>query len=214
MTQSILNFFHCSHHHNTGLRRHKCSSSIEKHHYNIVVLARKLGTNSDEKYRYELNRCDAIQTVLNMKSRKVKLCWFLYVCSNSIILIEAQYQSELFDHMWEVVRKYFDRIKPCIPSNISEIKQFLLPLLDKYISEDCTVVAEFPKMIGHVRQLAIPRKFSAYHIPTDTRDYSNVLLDSNFTNICIDLADEVEQGFNFLRVEASEIIAFVAKDSD
>ena len=35
-----------------------------------------------------------------------------------------------------------------------------------------------------------------------------------FQEICYQLSDLIEEGYNFLRVEASEILAFVATNSD
>ena len=58
-------------------------------------------------------------------------------------------------------------------------------------------------------------KFSAYHYCKDPKRIDiSIFLDNDFQETSLQLADLVEEGFNFLRVEAAEILAFVATDSD
>ena len=58
-------------------------------------------------------------------------------------------------------------------------------------------------------------KFSAYNIPqTPMRSGNTDIPYIPFQEICYELSDLIEEGYNFLRVEASEILAFVATKSD
>ena len=64
-------------------------------------------------------------------------------------------------------------------------------------------------------QLSPTRKFSAYHYCKDPKRIDiSIFLDNNYQETSLQLADLVEEDFNFLRVEASEILAFVATGSD
>ena len=58
-------------------------------------------------------------------------------------------------------------------------------------------------------------KFSAYNIPkTPMRSENLETPYMTFQEICYELSDLIEERYNFLRVKASEILAFVAKNSD
>ena len=58
-------------------------------------------------------------------------------------------------------------------------------------------------------------KFSAYNIPkTPMRSENLETPYMTFQEICYELSDLIEERYNFLRVEASEILAFVATNSD
>ena len=58
-------------------------------------------------------------------------------------------------------------------------------------------------------------KFSAYNIPkTPMRSQNLEIPYMTVQEICYELSDLIEEGYNFLRVEASEILAFVATNSD
>ena len=64
-------------------------------------------------------------------------------------------------------------------------------------------------------QLAPSGKFSAYHYCQDpNRIDISIFMDNDFHETSLQLANLVEEGFNFLHVEASKILAFVATDSD
>ena len=50
-----------------------------------------------------------------------------------------------------------------------------------------------------------------YHYCQDPKRIDiSIFLDNDFQETSVQIADLVEEGFNFLRVEAAEILAFVA----
>ena len=71
------------------------------------------------------------------------------------------------------------------------------------------------RLCGKYGQLEVSKKFSGYYksllIPVK---YISILNDDEFTKLAYELAQHVEAGMNFLCVEASEILAFVAMDSE
>ena len=77
------------------------------------------------------------------------------------------------------------------------------------------LLGEVPR-ISCIKSMIEPsRKFSAYYVPSATpRVDGNLCLDDDFQEISMKIGEIIEEGFNFLHVEASEIIAFVATDSD
>ena len=74
---------------------------------------------------------------------------------------------------------------------------------------------EVPLMRDVIGQYRMVGKFSAYNIPqTPMRSENMEIPYMTFQEICYQLSDLIEEGYNFLRVEASEILAFVATNSD
>ena len=98
---------------------------------------------------------------------------------------------------------------------ITDLKKEFLPLFDQYIGNNSKLLGEVPIIKGLYRENPIPRKFSAYFYPqAKNRNFTTVLLDNNFQETCLTMADLIDEGYNFLRVEASEILAFFCTDSD
>ena len=70
-------------------------------------------------------------------------------------------------------------------------------------------------MDGTVGKLIAADKFSPYCKPVQTnRRGMSITLEGSFQDTSFEMSEIIEEGVNFLRVEASEIIAFVATDSD
>ena len=63
--------------------------------------------------------------------------------------------------------------------------------------------------------MKLPNRFSTYYKPAASGVGDvNKLKDDEFTKLAYELAQHVETGMNFLHVEALEILAFVATDSE
>ena len=84
-----------------------------------------------------------------------------------------------------------------------------------YIERNCKVIAELPKISGKLGQLKRCNKFSAYFTPVqNNRPEDHSICESNLQEVCFEMAELIEHGINFMRVEASEILAFVITDSE
>ena len=82
-------------------------------------------------------------------------------------------------------------------------------------AQTCTTLCELPLSHGEMSAIQPSGKFSAYHYCKDPKRIDiSIFLDNDYQETSLQLADLVEEGFNFLRVEAAEILAFVATDSD
>ena len=58
-------------------------------------------------------------------------------------------------------------------------------------------------------------KFSAYHIPNAGKRFEGHFgLEEKLIDLAMKMSEIIEEGFNFLRVEASEVLVFIATDSD
>ena len=84
--------------------------------------------------------------------------------------------------------------------------------MEKFVETCCTTLCELPLSGAEMSQVIPNGKFSVYHYCQDPKRIDiSIFLDNDFQETSVHL---VEEGFNFLRVEASEIVTFVATDSD
>ena len=68
-----------------------------------------------------------------------------------------------------------------------------------------------PLVKGKIDLSVNDKKFTPYKVPEfSERIYESVLMTDTFDELCVKLTQSVEERINFLRVEASEIIAFLA----
>ena len=148
-----------------------------------------------------------------MRSRKTAKAWTCLVGVKSIAIIETLYNAQVWKKLWSYITKYYDCAKPNYPKSVTEIKSDLNRLLSDYLQSNVDVLCEVPRIKGTSSNLDVTEKFSAYHLPTSIQDANeNVMFEGNFQDFCFECADHIEEGINFLRIEATEILAFVATD--
>ena len=110
---------------------------------------------------------------------------------------------------------YYDQKIPTQPKNTSEIKKEIIPIIERFTERNTKAMLEVPLMRDVIGQYRMVGKFSTYNIPkTPMRSENTEIPYMTFQEICYQLSDLIEEGYNFLRVEASEILAFVATNSD
>ena len=109
---------------------------------------------------------------------------------------------------------YYDQKTPTQPENTSEIKD-IIPVLERFAETNTKAMLEVQLMRDVIGQYRMVGKFLAYNIlQTPMRPENMEIPYMTFQEICYELSDLIEEGYNFLRVEASEIFAFVATNSD
>ena len=109
-----------------------------------------------------------------------------------------------------MIRKYLLN-----PKKTSDIKKDIIPILERFAKTNTKAILEVPLMRDVIGEYGMVGKFSAYNIPqTPMRSGNTDIPYMTFQEICYELSDLIEEGYNFLRVEASEILAFVATNSD
>ena len=178
-------------------------------HTNICVIAEECS----EGITYSLNNCQAFRALCIMRSRKTAIAWTCLVGVKSIAIIEMLYNAQVWKKLWCYITKYYDCAKPNYLKSVTEIKSDLNRILTDYLQSNVDVLCEVPRMEGTSSNLEVTEKFSAYHFPTSIQDANeNVMFEGNFQDFCFECADHVEEGINFLRIEANEILAFVATD--
>ena len=90
-----------------------------------------------------------------------------------------------------------------------------MPVIATYIKGKSRNLGEVRRLCGKYGHLQLSNKFSTYYkLPASGVQDVNKLKDDEFTKLAYELAQHVETGMNFLCVEASEILAFVAMHSE
>ena len=150
-----------------------------------------------------------------MKCTKVQKQWIIYVGEKSAVLIKAIFDQHIWKEIWKKLLQTFDCQNPVQNKGILELRKEIFPILENFAETCCLTLCELPLSGGEMSQVTPNGKFSTYHYCQDPKRIDiSIFLDNDFQETSVHLADLVEEGFNFLRVEASEIVAFVATDSD
>ena len=164
---------------------------------------------------YSLRHEDAISILFAMKCRKVAKGWTFYVGYTSGVVIETIYDANLYHCVLEKLSEQFDCTKPTFRKGIVDLRQDLIPKIDLFIKDNSKLICEVPLVKGKIDLSVNDNKFTPYKVPEfSERIYESVLMTDTFNQLCVKLTQSVEEGINFLRVEASEIIAFLAMDSE
>ena len=152
---------------------------------------------------------------MTMKARHVTACWTCYVSRKSIVVVESEYRKCTWKFIWAELLKCYDKLKPERPKYVTEMKSKIIPEVKKYIMEESRNLGEATRITAQRYTLKNPSKWSAYYRPqSGVNTEIGMLQDDEFNTICYDLSLHVDQGINFLRTEASEILAFMAMDCD
>ena len=135
--------------------------------------------------------------------------------NTSGVLIETIYDANLYKYLLQKLSEQFDSAKPTLKEGIVDLRQELIPKLDMFTQENSKLIWEVPLVKGKIDLSVNDNKFTPYKIPKFSEQiYNSMLMTDTFDELCVKLTQSVEEGINFMRVEASEIIAFLATDSE
>ena len=168
-----------------------------------------------ENQSYRLDVDCTIKALANMKARCTTACWTCFVGKSSVVVIESDYEESAWKSVWKELIKHYDRIIPQWPKCITELRNRLNNILEIYMKDNSRNLGEVSKISGIYGRLELPMKWSAYFKGTAIEVEENSKVDEDtFNSLTYEIAGHVENGINFLRVEASEILAFVATDCE
>ena len=144
-------------------------------------------------------RIESVNALLTMRICRQKMCILALVGNESITFFNFEMDMSLCDHIISELKVLYDHDEIQLPGSCKARKDCLIPDLDNYIQTKRSIICELPRMIAVEGDISLPAQFSAY-TTTMRRDRqtSSVLVEDD----------------NHLRSEASEIIAFVATNSD
>ena len=131
-----------------------------------------------------------------MKCTKLQKHWIIYNGESSTVLIEAIFDRRLWNEIWTKLQETFDCENPVPNKGIVEMRKELFPRLEKY-AQTCTTLCELSH--GEMSAIQPSGKFSAYHYCKDPKRIDiSIFLDNDYQETSLQLADLVEEGFNFL----------------
>ena len=179
-----------------------------------VLILERHDVNSGERTMYTLNDDEIVRILCCMKSTKMFKCLALLCGPTSVTCLECSFSHDIWKKISSLLTKSYDKVNPIMPDVSKETKFVYLSLINEFRLHNTSLLCEVPRNQGIITNVSIPDKFSAYHMSKDmTREMNDSILETTFDEICMDLSKLVEEGFNFLRVEASEILAFICTDS-
>ena len=196
------------HHHTTKQEQWKCNHLLDMDYNNIAVIC----SENEGGVNHKLSREDALHALATMRTVK---CWYLSVSDKSVVLMSVFFYLNTWNQLLTYLRRYYDKIHPVCPSKTTSIKDAIFPILDSFIESYSECIVEVPRLDDVHGNMQVKAKFSAYNIcEYPDRSENSALIEDNFESICYETSELIEEGYNFLRVEASEILAFVATNSN
>ena len=204
------NHWNFRHHHTTREKHMKCNESVNTEYNNIAVIT----SICDDDIHTSIPKSETLRALTTMRIVNCLKCWLLAVGTHSVLLIETIFNMASWNQIWRKLRHHFDTFKPHCPKKLFDIKNELHPVIKIYINSKTKCLIEVPRMNDVHGELKRINKFSAYNIPcVPIHSENTALCDDTFEVLCYQASKLIEEGYNFLRVKASEIIAFVATNS-
>ena len=165
--------------------------------------------------RYTLMPQEVLQVMAAMKSLKCTKAWCTLVTRFSVILIECEYSAELWKILWNTLCHHYDKDKLQLPDKVSELQKSFGEVIKNYQETNTKLVCELPRMSGYAPKIPEPEKYTPYYVAKEQKRVDgNLCMEDSLNEISVRISDVIKEGFNFLRVEASEIVAFEATDAD
>ena len=211
---NFLNFLLRNHHIDKFLHT-DCNKNISEHHDSYVLCVNTESATFGEKLSYEVTRPDAIRSLCLMRATGKKKCILANVGSESVVFIDITYHHDTWKNIWRNVSKYYDLDRPYLPNSTNDMKLELYPALDHFTHSYSSVICELPRIHCEKDDFPVSNNYGPYFVPLqEPKLYRSILLEDDFEVLSIEISEHIHQAFNLLRVEASEILAFVATNSD
>ena len=162
-----------------------------------------------------MTRHDAVRSLCLMRATEKKKCILANVGSESVVFIDITYHHDTWKSVWRNVCRYYDRDRPYLPKSTNDMKLELYPALDHFIHSYSNIICELPRIHCEKDDLPVSTQYGPYFVPLqEPKLYTSILLEDDFEVLSIDISEHIHEAFNLLRVEASEILAFVATNCD
>ena len=204
------------HHHGIQKNQLLCNTKLNLEHDNYCVV---INTDpcciNNAKFTHKPGKSDSVNCLLTMRITKTMKCLFVTVGVDSVAFCEVTFNNSVWKRVIKHIKLYYDREQPSMPDKLGTVKVEMNMILEDYINECCSVFCELPKIQGIEHEVEEPTAFSAYmKMEFIDKVNTSVLLEDDFETLTYDICRLIEEGFNHLRLESSEILAFVATNSD
>ena len=138
-----------------------------------------------------------------------------------MVVIEVEFDQEVWDKIWNKVKSYLDKDQPQIIQRICDVTLDFGPDLELFCRTNTRAIGEFPSVVAlhDGSSLSVDRRlpFNPYHsgcwrvlLHRCTNDRHK---ETTIATVVDDFKNNCAEGTNFLRNEATDIVEFVISDS-
>ena len=200
------------HHHGTDVEQLQCSKDIHIAHENCCVLFNTDPACIGNVIVQQLpSDKEIIKAILTMRITEKLKCLYVTVGNVSVSYTWILFDNDFWNDILKIFEDNYDVLHPSMPSNTKGIKDAFRNKIATFKNSCCRQICEVPRMNGIESNIQQTDKFSAYSTPIlKDKVPQSVILEDDFETLCYEVSALLEEGFNHLRIEASEILAFVA----
>ena len=175
---------------------------------------------------YECPKWYVMQVLTEMAVLQCDKLLLCYYSTLSMVVIECEFDEKLWLHIWSRVKSYLDKKRPQLLQKIRDITSELGPELELFCRVNTRAIGEFSSVMAlrstsvAVFDTALP--FNPYHCGSRSplqshRKHSLRLqmkdMETTIVTVIDQFRDNCAERKNFLRNEATDIVAFIISDS-
>lgn len=196
-----------------------CESSCEAdHHHGPIALELKCPIPKPDDILpvfYSVQKHHAVQLLCEMAVLKAKFAWYVSWTDESATLIEATFDSKLFEDILSLFKKHFDKEKPELINDFPPEVASLKERLDAFTRNNCHFLAEMNSCTGSVPQLLASPDVSPHNYPhVEKKVFDADPLQDRLREISTSGQAVTKSSFTLLRRKACEMLVFIIADSD
>ena len=181
-------------------------------HYKRIVEIKSIYDEANIAFRYQIPIYNACQLLCEMHVNKVGEAWYVVCSERTVILITLNYNVNIWNELWRIIKEKFDVQCYVRPKNIPVYKKELCNILHKYVREESEFIMEVPKVKGYIPDIL--------HLCTEIKPYRSVYTarkqSCNYLQFIEDLNEVVHASEELLhdlcdlqRKTASQLLTFL-----
>lgn len=195
-----------------------CFSVVSnEHHKRILEIKCVFPKENESPIRYHIPIYHACQLLCEMYAKKVSEAWYVVYSPKSTVLITLQFNGNIWNQLWKIIREIFDVEKPVRPDRLNHEHLQMKGILKTYVETHSTFVGEIGSMRGfnmsEFDNIPVMGPYRGVH--TCRNDHLDL---ETIQDWCIDVGRMctpiLKDAYQIQRKRASEILAFVLSDSD
>ena len=164
---------------------------------------------------YKLPTYYVAQVLLHMKAHSADHAFYSTWSQESSTLIRCDWHQPTFDLLFDKVCELFEVPVIVQPSTQrAPWKTEILAALLQYVDNNSEFLFEIPSVTAHEGEIDADPQTSAYNIPPPKDLPSNISTDLALPICCQEATTTVKEIHDVLRRKASEMIVFIAADTD
>ena len=159
-----------------------------------------------------------MQVVAEMVVLNCMRLWLCFYSEISMVVVECKFEGQLWNQIWNRVKNYLDKPRPQLLQRIKEVNLELKDELDFYCLAETNALGEFPSICGTYGHIprpdgALPLRPHFHPESMPNLSLNNIQGAVDIKVLMNDIKDLCCKGIDFLRNEATDIVAFVVADS-